>query len=445
MFNRPIPLALLAAVALLAGTAQLEAALNVDFGSSTGSGGGPGGTQAGFVAFEDTEGSGNPPKVRSYASPLGVGGTVGVKVRGFTHFRDYAAVTGGPFTGQSALLSDNVLRNANGTMRLTLDNLNPGTYQITTYHHSTQFGGGQIDTRLFDAAGLNQVVSNNVPVSGGSSPGSISTQTFQFVAGGSSVGIDFLGGSGGQHNALDGFELDQVAGGLPVVKTEVLAVDFNDRGAPESSNPSVTQSGFSEFLLGGTENNDFGGVTTRSFGPIDVTLTHSNGGNIGDRRRGQPTNGGAFTEQELLRDFVFARGIGSDDGLDVLIEGLTPNARYEVSLWSFDDGSATERISDWFANGVLAVDNYGFDGNAVPAGQPASNDVYSFNFLADADVNGELLIGGRAAGGGNPRVFLNALRLSEVVAGPIPEPGTLVIWCLLGAAGIGARWRRRRR
>jgi hypothetical protein len=430
MLARRTLLALLAAVALLVGTSQLEAALSVDFGSTSGAG--P--LQPGYVAFDDTEGGGNPPKVRSYASPLGVGGSVGVKVRGFTHFRDYAAITGGPFVGQSDLLSDNVLRNADGTMRLTLDNLNPGTYQITTYHHSTQFGNGTLDIRLFDAAGLNQTVANAVPVTHGTSPASISTQTFQFVAGGSSVGIDFLGGSGPQHNALDGFDLDLVAGALPVVKTEVLAVDFNDRAAV---GPGNTQSGFDEFVLAG------GSGGSQSYGPIDVTLSPTGSSSLDDRRRGQPTNGGAFTEQELLRDFVFATGTAASNGLDVLIEGLQPNTRHEVTLWSFDDGSAAERISDWYVNGLLAVDNYAFDGNAVPAGQPASNDVYSFSFLADTNVNGELLIGGRAAGGGDPRVFLNALRLSEVR--PVPEPGTLLIWSLLAGLGIGVAWRRRKK
>jgi len=118
--------------------------LNVDFGNVDGTGGGPNGALLGFVAFEAVEGGGNPDQTRTYATSLGSGGTVDVKVGGYTHFRDYVAVSSGPFAAYSPLLSDNVLRDSSGTMTLTLDGLKDGLYDVTTYHHTTPYSSGKI-------------------------------------------------------------------------------------------------------------------------------------------------------------------------------------------------------------------------------------------------------------------------------------------------------------
>lgn len=407
--------------------------LSVDIGDMRDFGGGPGGTQSGFVAFEGTESGGLEPVYRALPSALGTDGTVGVKLSNYTHFRDYAAITGGSFVAQNALLSDLVLRNSNGTLKLTLDDLLPGTYEITTYHHNTQFGGATFDMKLYDANGRNQPVVTGATVSSGTSPSSISIETFQFTAAGSSVLIDLLGG-GGQHLTLNGFDLNLVeANPLRVQKTDVLALDFNDRGAGGAGN---TQPGFQEFLITST-----GSPTTQTFGSIDVTLSHSNGGTIEDRRRTAPSDNGSFTEQELLRDFVFAYGTSADDGVDVLFEGLTPRARYEVTIWAYDDANA-DRMSDWFAGGELAYDDYVFDGTDDNNYPIQSNGIYSFHFLADADAFGDLLIGGRAAGGSNPNVFLNAISLARVQL--VPEPSTWAL-ALLAFSALGVFARRRKR
>ncbi len=81
----------------------------VDFGNSIGSGGGPGGRQVGYFDFEAAEGGGNPDVTNTYDSGLGATGTVDVTIGGYTHFRDYATVSSGPFVGLTNLLSDSVL------------------------------------------------------------------------------------------------------------------------------------------------------------------------------------------------------------------------------------------------------------------------------------------------------------------------------------------------
>jgi len=427
---------LLGLMALVVSGPAAAGALNVDFGSSAGTGGGPNGTQADFDPFEAAEGGGNPDKTNTYGAAFGSGGTVDVTIGGYTHFRNYAGVTG-TFAGQSALLSDSVLRNSNGTMTLTLTGLESGLYEITTYHHGTANCCGTFDVRLHDAIPGSKLIADSITGSKGTNPSSITTETFTFLSDGSPVGVDFGPGGGDKtHMTLNGFELDQVFQG-PVTVTPVLSIDFDDRGA---SGPANTEPGFDQFLMGGIENNELTTATTRTFGAYQVTIDTPGSQGYGDRRRGEPTNSGAFTQQELLRDFVFFRGTTSSEGADVLIENLEANTEYAVTIWSVDDSSAGARTSDWFANGSLVYDNYAFNGNDIPPA-PAHNDVYTLRFLAATDGDGDLLIEGRWVGG-TPGVFLNALQLSTVEV--VPEPATLAL-VAMGVLGWGRQRRHARR
>src|SRR5690606_5260804 len=130
--------------------------------------------------------------------------------------------------------------------------------------------------------------------------------------------------------------------------------DFNDR-----SEPTYTQTGFQPFVLnGGPEVQT--DPTTRLFGDIDVTVSDASGGEgFQDRHRsGGPGNLGAFTESQLLSDFIFSNNRDSL-GLDVTIGGLLPGEVYTLTAWSYDEGSGgSDRVSDWTANGVLAAENY---------------------------------------------------------------------------------------
>jgi len=202
--------------------------LGVDFGSSTNSGSGPGGTQPGYQAVEHT---GTSAVTMSLPSELGVGGAVEVSLVGNTHWRDYAAATG-QYASRSALLSDGPLCNTNCTMTLTFEGLIDGNYQLTTYHHTTQFGPSvrppatPFDIVLTDAVHSSDTIVTGAQMSDNSSD-ALATQTIEFVvADGNAVVVDFVRGSSngsGDHFALPGFDLAMTAtpslGGL--IQTDI--------------------------------------------------------------------------------------------------------------------------------------------------------------------------------------------------------------------------------
>ena len=182
-------------------------------------------------------------------------------------------------------------------------------------------------------------------------------------------------------------------------------VDFNNSGADDS--PGNTQPGFQPFSLP-----DIGiGPFNRSFGGAEVTLT-AIGTTMESRRRTTPVNGGAFTEERLLQDFVFTRDAAIDQGLDIAVEFMEPNTPYRVSVWSFDTGSTgNNRISDWTANGALVNSAWTFVGSTPPV----DNNTYRFNFDTISDLDGKILIQGRrnAGAAGAINVFLNALQVAR--------------------------------
>ncbi len=194
-------------------------------------------------------------------------------------------------------------------------------------------------------------------------------------------------------------------GDPPPPSITLLQIDFNDR-----SNPSATHPGFSPFTMMGAAEVQTDSVT-RNYGPYSVTIVDASGGEgYQDRyRSGLPVNLGEFDESLLLTDFIFSNDRDSG-GLDVTLGGLTPGAVYTVTLWSYDSVSGgTDRISDWTANGILAIENYAFRGGQ----DPTTNDRYRFAVVVEANAQGEIVLAGRK----DPdlatdySVFLNALKL----------------------------------
>ncbi len=199
----------------------------------------------------------------------------------------------------------------------------------------------------------------------------------------------------------------------------LLSIDFNCRTNSAATN---TQAGFTAFLI--TSNVSISAFqtneTVRMFGTNRVHIW-GNGLNrgYGDRYHVLPTNQGAFTESELLRDCVYLRDSTTNGGLNIQIDNLPATNRFLITLWSFDALSQPTRSSDWYANKVLVRPGYEFD-NAV---MPVRNDQYRFSFTAITDTNGQLLIEGRRNAKSTvgdttvpqAAVFLNALQID-------PEP-----------------------
>jgi hypothetical protein len=184
-----------------------------------------------------------------------------------------------------------------------------------------------------------------------------------------------------------------------------LSVDFNNTG---NETALETEAGFQSFAIPAI---GFGPYT-RSYGGVDLTLASVGSVNIESRRRALPTNNATFTQEQLLRDFVFARDATPDQGMDVTAEYFKPNTAYSVTIWSFDNGSVTlDRISDWSANGIPVRTGYTFFGSNLPT----TDDQYRFTFGTLSDGDGRIVISGRRspAAGGGLNVFINAVEIKE--------------------------------
>lgn len=196
------------------------------------------------------------------------------------------------------------------------------------------------------------------------------------------------------------------------VQAQILSLDFGDRTSAATLEP-----GFTQFLI--ASNTSATAVQNtgiaRTIGSYTVTLSGGNGNpGYDDRLRTTPANSGDFTQELLLKDFIFATNQAGTGGLNVQIDGLSAYQPYQVVLWSFDSGSASARVSDWYAQGVRVVTNYTMAGSVAPT----NNTQYQMVFKASADATGRLVIQGRRVSSSGVAVFLNALQLATTNGDP---------------------------
>ncbi|HTD85908.1 MAG TPA: hypothetical protein VK850_04970 [Candidatus Binatia bacterium] len=200
----------------------------------------------------------------------------------------------------------------------------------------------------------------------------------------------------------------------------LLSIDFNCR---TNSGSAQMQPGFSSFLI--TSNVSASTLqTNETLRTVGTNRVHVWGNGLnkgyGDLFRWLPTNQGAFSDGQLLRDCVYSPDTTTNGGLNVQIDNLSGSNRFLVTVWSFNEDSAPIRASDWYANKVLVRRGYQFTNSVLPV----RNDQYRFSFTAFTDAAGQLLIEGRRnpvstnANGAIfpvPGVYLNALQID-------PEP-----------------------
>jgi len=207
-----------------ADSAPPSSKLSVDFGSDDTAG--P--VQIGYVEWAGRY-VGNPGlnynETRSFRADFGVGGVVNVTVNSDgLFFRDYSPIVGGPFQAQSALISDNILRNQPGSIFLTFNSLTDGVYSMMSYHHDTVYGSTFVPFNIILTDGLvtKQTLFSGLDTTGGTEPSSITKADYNFtVVGGSAVTIEFAGqAQPAQHMSINGFQLERIgpANASPVCK-----------------------------------------------------------------------------------------------------------------------------------------------------------------------------------------------------------------------------------
>jgi hypothetical protein len=215
-----------------------------------------------------------------------------------------------------------------------------------------------------------------------------------------------------------------------------LQVDMNDRTVVDMPN---TVAGFNSFTLTGTTAASPSPVTQTINGhavtlaPWDDGTDGNPVGQIDDRDRTLPTDGGTLTYAQIYDDFIFAgASVGASGGMDLMVTGgaLQPNFQYNVSIYSYDgqaiNDAATRRTATWYDRNNL--DSPVLTTDWIDDVPPTTNDMYKFTGIARTDSMGTLFLRGR----GNPAdssatppinngppVYINGFELDTL--GPVSE------------------------
>lgn len=215
----------------------------------------------------------------------------------------------------------------------------------------------------------------------------------------------------------------------------LLSLDFGSTQSP------VVESGFTGYSV---TNVGVAGPMTQTFGSFTVTLTNGKtvdgSGNlnatglVNARDRGALTDSGAFTYNDLYRDFVTQ---GADTGLQ--LGGLTANTAYQITFYAYDNNNTR---SETFKNITGATTSSPNGANLslgtiswTAASSLTSNNLFSIVATATSDSSGRLTFDINSA---SATTVLNGLILAS-----IPEPSGCA--ALLAGAALAYVAARRRR
>ncbi|MEJ2648483.1 MAG: hypothetical protein P8016_08780 [Sedimentisphaerales bacterium] len=180
----------------------------------------------------------------------------------------------------------------------------------------------------------------------------------------------------------------------------LLKLDIN-----ASDDSGQTQGGFTPLVL----------VDSNSVTIDDITLTFGGYDPADASRLSEPND---LENEDIYRDFILAEqsepGVGY---VTLTLEGLEPNAPYNIKIYSWDGDISGLTVTDWLANYEYLLTTTQ-DGNSVP---PAADD-QAFCAYANADPNGVILleaVPGEGTDPNEPFAVLNALVLSALHAPPV--------------------------
>lgn len=233
----------------------------------------------------------------------------------------------------------------------------------------------------------------------------------------------------------------------------LLSVDFGRDDAlgigVVGTTGTLLETGFQGFYMSGaatfngTASQIYTGVNnTFTTGSVTVTMQGDStgaAGNMGGRDRGSPTDSGAFTYGDLLRDGIARTKQTSVTGeYTMKLSGLLAGTSYQITLWGANSTADVGTVYSWYDTSISsALLGTITNGPANPLTATANTD-YSLTANVKTNANGELLLGVTSSNLSPTAGYINGFQLNSAA---VPEPSSAM---MLGGLALAGGFRRRR-